>query len=403
MNCPRCGAHNAAGRRACAACGAPLGTGRVRTPRPADLPPTTVPPPPPSTTTVAAVAVGRAAAGFVRFLRRIPPRLRLFLAAAVVATVVLACGANWLYQRLAYPPEQPVEAFAGALAAGRLEEAAHLAGCTSVLCGGAALRQAYEAPTAIRVGPVRDRHPGDQAEAESDTRYVDLRYRLGGQERQAVVEVHREPGLLRRPWRVVAGATGHLDVVSATLTTARVGGVGVPVRAATGTGRRLPEALIGTYAVRPPDDDPFFTAQPATAAVTGGLGRDETVVVQLETSIRPEVAAAVTAQVKGRLDECAAVADFAPRIDRVRCPFAYEKVIFKPGNPTWHVDAYPQFELRRSDRTTVDGGPIVVRTTVPGKATLTYTADGAPQTVSVDVEVGGAVTVDGAGKIAWTG
>jgi hypothetical protein len=342
------------------------------------------------------------AVGFGRFARRVPPRLRVFLAVIVVAAVVVACAANWAFQRIAYPPQEPVNAFADALADGRLEEAARLAGCTSVLCGGSALRQAYQAPTSVEVGPASDRHPGDGAPAEGDTQYVTLRYRLAGEDRQSVVEVHREPGLLRRPWRIVAGATGHLNVVSDTVTTARVGGVGVPAGPADAGGRNAPEALIGTYMVRPPEDDPFFTAQPASAVVTGGLGRDETVALRLDTQIRPEALATVTTQVKAHLDECAAVADFAPRIGRTRCPFSYEKIIYKPGNPRWRIDAYPQFELRRSDRPAVDGGPVVVHTTTPGKATLAYTSDGAPESVTVDVDVRGAVNADKAGKITWS-
>lgn len=407
MKCPRCGAYSAAGERACDACGAPLTKVKVGTPRPADLPRDTAPPPPPPPTPTVVATVGRAAFRLAKFIRRVPPRLRLYLAATLVVAIGLACGGNWVFQRVAYPPQEPVEAFADALAAGRVEEAARLAGCTSVLCGSAALRQAYQAPTAVRVGPVRDRHPGDRADAEGDTRYVTLWFRLADQDRQVAVQVHREAGLLRRPWKIVAGATGHIAVVSDTVTSARVGGVSVPAgpagSAGSGSGRRTPEALIGVYSVRPPDDDPFFTAQPATAVITGGLAREETVALRLETSVKPEVLATVTAQIKTHLDQCAAVAEFAPRVDGARCPFAYEKLIYKPGNPRWRVDAYPRVELRRSDRPSVDGGPVVVRTTTPGKATLTYTSDGAPDTVTVDVDVRGAVNVDAAGKIAWIG
>ena len=64
--------------------------------------------------------------------------------------------------------------------------------------------------------------------------------------------------------------------------------------------------------------------------------------------------------------------------------------------------AYPKLEIYPSDRVTLTKAPLEVRTVEPGKATITYTSDGVPQTATVDVTVRGVVSVE-AGKITWTG
>jgi hypothetical protein len=229
---------------------------------------------------------------------------------------------------------------------------------------------------------------------------VRIRYTIGADRAETSLLVERDPGLVFRGWSIVAGATGYLDVVAEDVASAQVAGATVstiPVPRGGGGRTGAHQAMLGAYTVTP-GEHPLYTAPPVVVTLAGDLRGARVTSVALELAVKPEVGAEVDKQVRARLDECARELDFAPR----RCPFAYQKVLYKPADPRWRIDSYPKLSIYPSERVTPTKAPLEVRTVEPGKATVTYTSDGVPQTATVDVTVRGVVSVE-AGKITWTG
>lgn len=368
----------------------------LSTPRPAGLPRPEPAPSPPgparSVTTVltdGARLAGRAARGGYR---RMSPRQRLVALAAIVAVIVLGPLLYPVVQRVAYAPEEPVSELVDAFNDGDVARAAELSGCGSRLCQPGALREGYRRPTDLAVVDVS---------VTGDSGAVRVRYRLGGERHESPILVERDAGIGLRGWSIVGGATGYLDVVSATAKSARVAGTTVTTipAARTGGGRTgATEALLGVYTVTAADD-PLYASEPATVAVTGEARGSRVTPVALTLTVKPAVLAEVERQIREFLDGCARVAEFAPR----RCPFAHQKVIYRPADPKWTVDDYPRIEVREADRLSAGNAPLSVRTVAPGHATISYTSDGVPQSATVEITVRGGVTVDGTGKVSWTG
>jgi hypothetical protein len=368
----------------------------LSTPRPQDLPPPAGPPPPPpsvaSRLATALVEGGRAGArAGLRQYRRTPPRRRLIALAVVVVVLITVPATVSIIQRVAYAPEEPVAGLVKAFNDRNIARAAELAGCTSRLCRPDALRTGYEPPTGMSIADIS---------VDGDAASVLIRYTVGGVRKETSLLVERDPGLVFRGWSIVAGATGYLDVVAEDVASAQVAGATVstiPVPRGGGGRTGAHEALLGAYTVTP-GEHPLYTAQPVTVTMAGELRGVRVTSVALELTVKPEVGAEVDKQVRARLDECARELEFVPR----DCPFEYQKVLYKPADPRWRIDAYPKLEIYPSDRVTLTKAPLDVRTVEPGKATITYTSDGVPQTATVDVTVRGVVSVE-AGKITWTG
>jgi hypothetical protein len=319
------------------------------------------------------------------------PRQRLITLAAIAAAIVVVPVAYSAVQRLAYAPDEPVADLVDAFADRDLGRAAELSGCRSRLCQAGVLREGYQPPTDLAVVDVS---------VTGDSGSVRVRYRLGGERHESPILIERDAGWGLRGWHIVGGATGYLDVVSATAERARVAGGSVATLAAArgGTGRSgATEVLLGVYTVGA-DDDPLFTATPATVPITGEVRGSRVTSVALDLTVKPAVLAEVDRQMRAYLDECARVAEFAPR----GCPFAYQKVIYRPAAPRWRVDDYPRIEVRPTDRIAGGSAPLAVRTVAPGHATVEYTSDGVPQTATVEITVRGSVAADAAGRVTWT-
>jgi hypothetical protein len=320
------------------------------------------------------------------------PRQRLITLAAVLAAIVVVPVTWSVVQRVAYAPDEPVADLVAAFNAGDLARAAELAGCRSRLCQPGALREGYQPPTDLSVADVS---------VAGGSGSVRVRYRLAGARHETPVLVERDAGWGMRGWRIVGGATGYVDVVSTASKRARLaGGTVDTLPAARSGGRRdgANEVLLGVYAVTADNEDPLFTAAPATVTVTGESRGGRVASVALDMTVKPAVVDEVNRQVRAYLDDCARVAEFRPR----GCPFAYNKVIYRPAAPTWRIDDPPGVEVRAADRVTASGAPLTVRTRAPGHATIEYTSDGVPQTATVEFTVQGSVSADGSGKITWT-
>jgi hypothetical protein len=149
------------------------------------------------------------------------------------------------------------------------------------------------------------------------------------------------------------------------------------------------------YEVAGTPDDVLFTASARPVAVAGKRAGDGArSEVALEVRIRPELLGVVQAQADAALDACAAGAD---DVVHAGCPFQGrgDMVAYHVGDDvTWRVTRYPRIELRISADPAADGGPIMVRTAVPGEAVATWPGGGETD----DVTPGGVVTVgqDGA-------
>jgi hypothetical protein len=323
--------------------------------------------------------------------RTLSPRTRWILVATVVVSVLLAWGGYRFVLWVGYTPEKPVEELAEALRDGDLDRAMGLAACSGRLCRPGALSEGYERPSGLTVVAVS----GDMS---ADTADVSVRYDLAGERRTGTIRVKRPGGGPLGDWRIVAGATGALDPVSASAKELRVAAVSVPARRPSAA-RASVSALFGVYTVAGDESDPLMAAEPVKVPVPGVLGRSgSATVVQPALTVRDAARREVEAQVKARVDGCAALPDFSPR----GCPFAYprgELYELKASQITWKVEAYPTVELS----VVATASPVAVRTTSKGRASVTFVYDGAvTEPVSVEITVGGSVSVVD-GKVVWSG
>ncbi|SCL12793.1 hypothetical protein GA0070616_0020 [Micromonospora nigra] len=394
--CPRCSAPARPGARFCRACGAELSPAAalIPAPRPPANGDQVVTDPPPS----------------ARRRRWWPPGRRLRLAIAGGLGVILLAGyaVTSLVAAGNGPDDQVREVFA-ALAdrdGGRLAE---LAGCAGgPLCHPAALRTGYQPPDQVEILTVAYGDPaaGDSTRRPNRNRAtVSVRYRVDGQAHDQAVTLIRDGRGLSRSWRVVTPPGALVDVLSATVATARLAGGEVPtVREATAGDRRdgavwAPPGIYTLAAV----ETPLVAARPSTVVIAG-----ERQAVTVNVAVRPEVVDVVTRQIRERVDACAAQPTLQPDTGTgplSNCPMRAETRYSFTRGARWTVLGYPRVELRQAD-----DGAVTVHTVAPGRARAdySYTLDVIePRTwtataTTVDISVSGTVSVAG-GRITWDG
>jgi ribosomal protein L40E len=329
-------------------------------------------------------------------VRRI--RRRWWLIAVVV---IVAAGATITFtvDRVVYPPDRAVRAFFAALAAHDAVTAGQLAGCSDApLCSGTALTSGYTAPAQLQIGAVSSGPATDLTRRPDESvAYMHVRYQLAGQPVDAVIELARDSTGTARPWHILGGGYGYLDVVSTTTSRAQVAGVSVPaVTAASSLGAQ--QALPGVYTVTAATTDPLFGATPQQVSIIGQLGTTAPAEVDLVVGIRPTVLATVQHQVDASMDRCAAG---ATDVLAIGCPFELTdtQVPYYPGDDVvWKITKYPQVKLELSADPDSDGGPIVVHTATAGVVVATWPGGSLTETV----DPGGVVTAGLDGQPVYT-
>src|SRR5699024_2804069 len=113
-----------------------------------------------------------------------------------------------------------------------------------------------------------------------------------------------------------------------------------------------------------------------------------------DLTVREGLAEEVAEQVESRLEECAQEETLTPP----GCPLGLESTPTRSTDDvSWEISEMPEVDLVASDEEALHGAPLEVETTTPGSAeaewTYAYTDDGDAETESVDVTVGGTVTV----------
>jgi hypothetical protein len=373
---------------------------QLATPRPADLAAPAPPPPAPST-------AQRAAEGLVegtrkgvrtggRLFRRLPRRARIIVLAVIAALVVGVPATLWVVGKVAYSPEEPVEDLVAAFNDGDAVRAATLAGCSSRLCGAAALGENYEPPRGVSIVNV-----AMGGSTSPDTADIRIRYTLAGERQESVLRVRRDGGLLPREWRLESGATGTLEVSAPGLSSVKVGGVEIAVAADSGrTGRN--QALLGAYRVTATPGNGLYQDSAGTAPITGDLRTRGVTTVTLTPAVRTDLADGAKRQIREFLEACARSPEYEPVVDGRRCPFAHKWPVPDRSTPAaWTIDPFPEFELMPPDQPTRTA-QLEVRTTKPGRAEVNYTSRGKAETYRYEVTVGGTVTVDASGAVIWT-
>jgi len=396
--CPRCGRSVAPSARRCPHCDAALAGGGSRvqlsTPRPVDLPVAKPPPPPPTTAQRAATGLVEGSRTGVRagtrLFRRLPRRVKIIVVSVVAALVVGVPATLWVVGKVAYSPEEPVEDLVSAFDDRDLARAATLAHCSSRLCTPAALADRYQAPEDMAI--VRVSMGGSTS---PDTADVRIRYTVGGDQRESVVRVRRDSGLTPQAWRIESGLTGTLEVQAPGLASVTVGGVELAVHAASG---RTPRdtALIGQYEVGPGAGNRLYEAATAPARISGG-----TTTVSLTPTVRAPIKDAAMRQIREFLEACGRSPEYEPAVDARNCPFAHKWPVPDRSTPAvWTFDPFPEFELVPPDAPTKEP-QLEVRTTRPGRVTVTYTSRGKAETYRYEVTVGGTVTVGDNDTVTW--
>lgn len=403
--CPRCGGTVAPSARRCPHCDAAL-AGRagdrvqLSTPRPTDLGSFTPPPPPPSTAQKAAEGLVEGTRTGVRvgtrLWRRLSRRGKIILAVTVAALVVGVPATLWVVGKVAYAPDEPVDDLVSAFNDRDLARVATLAGCSSGLCSPQALATGYEPPSGMSIVTV-----AMGGSTSPDTADIRVRYTLAGQRQESVVRVRRESSLFPSEWRIVSGLTGRIEVTAPGLTSVTVGGVEVAVDAASGRGQSS-GALIGAYTVTPGRGSTLYEAKGTTAVVANDLRNGRVTAVDLTPTVRTPVLDNARKQIRDFLQACARSADYEPTVDGRECPFAHKWPLPDKSTPAaWTLDPFPEFELVPPDKPTTKS-QLEVRTTKPGRATVTYTSQNQPRTYRYEVTVGGTVTVGDNDSITWT-
>jgi hypothetical protein len=413
--CPRCGRPVAPSAGRCPHCDAALagpglpspalagGGSRVSlsTPRPADLPAAKPPPLPPTT-------AQRAAEGLVegtrtgvrvgtRVFRRLSRRVKIIVVAVVVALVVGVPATLWVVGRVAYAPEEPVEDLVAAFDDGDLARAAELARCTSArLCSPAALADGYEPPRDMTIVNV-----AMGGSTSPDTADIRIRYRLRGEQRESVIRVRRDGGVTPQEWRIESGLTGTLEIQAAGLTSVTVGGIEVDVPAA-GRSPLRDTALIGAYTVRATAGNRLYEPSEVVALVTDDLRTRKLPPVALEPTVRPAILDTAKRQIREFLEACVRSPEYEPKVGDHDCPFAHKFPLPDGSTPAqWTYDPAPEFDLVPPDGPTKEP-QLEVRTTKPGRATVTYTSRNKAEKHTYEVTVSGTVTIGDNDTITWT-
>lgn len=339
-------------------------------------------------------------------------RRRLLVAGAVVAALALTAAGLRTVQAATTSPTDPVDDLLGALADGHGEAVLEHAEVDSLLVLDWALAEGYTPPEDLRATEVT--YGGDDADTQRPDRgsaTVHVEYELEGATHTAHVRVTREDTGWIRDWQIADLGTllGELTVTSAHVDEVRVAGAEVDTaspdqeaHAATGV-----PALPGTYTLATTDEEELFAGDEALGEVTV-LGPSATPattadITAEDLTVREGLADEVAEQVEARLDECAQAETLTPP----GCPLGLESAPTRSTDDvSWQILEMPEVDLVASDEEALHGAPLEVETTTPGSAeaewTYAYTDDGEPEDETVDVTVGGTVTIDEDGEPAWT-
>jgi len=242
---------------------------------------------------------------------------------------------------------------------------------------------------------------------------VRVRYRVGGAAYDDVVGVTRPNTGLLRPWRVSGPPGGYVQVVSSSLSTAKIGGATVnTVPPSPGSARRGAGDMFvppGVYMVTGAQSA-LWESTPVRLVIAGDLNRfsDSTGNhVELNLSVKATVVDEVRRQIRERIDQCATKPYFRPTTDPSAilpdCPFSAVEKYTITQDLRWTVVDYPQIELRLGDDHSVR-----VHTATPGHVQLDYSytlkvvepRTWTPTSQTVEVIARGDVVEDN-GKILW--
>jgi len=233
-----------------------------------------------------------------------------------------------------------------------------------------------------------------------DTADIRIGYTLAGQPGQSVIRVERGSGLTPSDWRIVSGVTGNLEVVAPGMTAVTVGGVELAVPSG-GDRTARTEVLMGSYKVQATSGSRLYDASEVTAPITGDLRNRGVTSVTLTPTVRPAILDAATRQIREFLDGCARSPEYEPEVGGRKCPFAHKWPVPDRSTPAvWTIEP-PEFQLAPPDKPTKDA-QLEVRTTRPGRATISYTSRGKAEVYRYEVTVGGTVTVGDNDSITWT-
>jgi hypothetical protein len=409
LTCPNCRAALPAGARFCRSCGVSVPAAAVLVDEQPPAPTGALPAPTP-TITVPAYRRWLAAARVP--LRRWWRSRRVRWVVAVVLVVTVGGGIGLVYTLSGLnPPDGPVRELFAALAAHDAPRAGRLGGChTSALCSDGALRTGYQAPTHLVIGETTYGLP-DPTTRRPDKRRasVRVRYQLGGVEHTDTVTLLRSGGGLVRHWSIADPPGEALDVLSSTVTTARLGGADVPAVAPDAVTWRRDggiHAWPGVYTLAA-KETALVAAVPTTVVVAGDSGVQR---VTIDVAVRPTVTTEVDRQVRARIDTCATKTALRPDSGGgilPDCPFSATTSYVYTKDIRWTVVDYPKIEIRKAD-----DGSIKVRTTTPGHARVDYQVSTdvieprrwTPTSTTTEIKVSGEVeaTKDGTG-VTWNG
>ncbi|GAA1456187.1 hypothetical protein NE857_06785 [Nocardiopsis exhalans] len=156
-------------------------------------------------------------------------------------------------------------------------------------------------------------------------------------------------------------------------------------------------AVVGTYEVS--YEHPLF--DPAFETVT--VRSDQNTQLTLPVgNIRSDVEKAVVEQIHDHIETCA---EESVELRPVWCVLHHDPGHFIPlrGDVEWMVESMPEVSLAPADSVYEEGRPsITVTTETPGRASVTYALlEEEARTVTVDVEVGGSVSLGEEGDPEW--
>lgn len=336
--------------------------------------------------------------------RRLGPRLRRQLVVAGVVVLVVAAGLLVLsrVQNTAGSPEVPVRAWFAALQARDTAAARELRGGANVLAGDA-LADGYVPPHGLEILGVAYGAPDEvNKRPNKNVAYVSVRYQVGDQVVDGLIEVWRDRDGLVREWSLGDGALGPVDVLSPLVDSARLAGAKVRTWPDGERNSGTVDAVWappGIYTVTAAEGDPLWVAEPAQVTVLAGqLSPSRTTAVALELSARPEAVAEIGKQIRARVDECARRDELA----LYDCPFSYSGLeAIGATEVAWRVDSYPEITLKPAENPYRSNGSAEVITVKSGRATATFSNRGTPDSRTVDIAAWGSVKVMKDGRLCW--
>ncbi|WP_017616282.1 hypothetical protein [Nocardiopsis salina] len=338
-------------------------------------------------------------------------RRRLLVAGAVLAVLALTAAGLRAFQAATTDPTDPVEELLDDLADGHVEAVLEHADIDSPLVLDRVLVEGYTPPHDLRTTKVTYGHAdADTQRPNRGTASVDVEYELDGATHTAYVQVARQDTGWVRDWEVTDLDTliGELVVTSDHLDEVRVASAEIDTALPPSQSRTNPAvpALPGTYTLATTDDEELFADEVLDEVAVFGPRASPVTIVQLsaaDLTVREGLVDEVAEQVEDHLDECARAETLAPP----GCPLGLESTPTRStGDVSWELLGMPEIDLVASDQPTLNGAPLEVVTTAAGSAevewTYAHTDDEDPDTETVEVTVGGTVTVDDDGEPAWT-